>query len=114
MRSLSLRLPVRFTTIAGLTIASLAGVAVVSPIMGCAGQGGAQVAGTGGNGSPGIAGANPTGNGGTNPTGNGGSNPTGNGGGPELMKLETDLPPRAPVRAIAPGRGPGAGSRPSR
>jgi hypothetical protein len=101
MRSLSLRLPVRFTTIAGLAVASLAGLTVVSPIMGCAGQGGAQVAGTGGNGSPGTAGSNPTGNGGSNPTGNGGSNPTG--GGPAQIEIKTDLPRASACKSESPG-----------
>jgi hypothetical protein len=101
MRYLSLRLPVRFTTIAGLTIASLAGLAVVSPITGCAGQGGAQVAGTAGSGSPGAGGSNPTGNGGSNPTGNGGSNPTG--GGPALIQIKTDLPAASACKSDSPG-----------
>jgi hypothetical protein len=94
MRYFSVRLSVRSTTIAGLTIASLAGLALT--VVGCAGQGGAQVSGAGSTG-----GSNPSGNGGSNPTGNGGSNPTG--GGAQLMKLQTDLPAASACKSDSPG-----------
>ena len=85
------------------------GLAVGAPIMGRAGARRPQVAGTAGSGGPPARAARTRPATAAQPDRQRRQQPDGQWRRAELMKLETDLPPRAPVRAIAPGRGPGGG-----